>query len=863
MPSKPNSEQLLTGQSLYDAGLPLAPTPQGGRDSSFSGITEGGRKKKKKRNLPQEALSNPMLDPLLPEDEMMESEPNGADEIEEEEAVQEPQQEQERELGPWVDGDEKTIFKTAHELVMRQEVLAQNHLAMDIHFSRVKQGYGLFSTLEKDEGKSMYRAELAAGLSSLTLQAVPNKAWDLCNKATETVLVDFAQPSVVPLNDSEAAQAAAKTAQRFLDQNGGEAGSNDVRLFFNAMDKALVCASSYIEKWVDPVGNGYVPLQILAHPEAQDVNNPLVGPDGMPTTDPVLRFVTSPENGQFTDDPESAAPEWQPKIRSTVWGREHIRVFPEDVGVDDAEKVILLGYCTLGDAKRRWPDVAAMDQAELDTLMDWTPPRYLALLPPFQQARWKISSGGEKEKQGSSDERLMFYYRLYAKASPQNPRGADVVMSGASGGKVLHRNVLAAVVEVDTDDGKGTKKQVRCLDIPITQVTPRADPDGRDPSGLSYLWLFAGAVEFDAALMTSFLEMVNLWVHPDSYMPSTSVVQDFQISESRMTGVPIPILRPEDKPVYGNQPVLPNAFWQSIEHNASSIESIASLNKPVTGSDKQPEVSGKARQIAVQQAMVGLSRMQHPVNNARARDARISIQLAMRDFKTPQTVRYVGLDGAWAVDDWTGVDFALVGGVEIKAGTGTMLAPEAKVNYLGNLKTAGLISDVEAAEAARPAYSSSLGLKDSPHQQYVERCVGAWLEGPPEGWMELWAEHKQALEAYKAETEPMMQQAEQLAAQAAQTGQMLPPLPEPPPPPTPPWTPFQTRPNDSEMGVAQIWARRLSAVISTVKYAAMPPEWREPLDAKYQQAIQAITPPPNTMGVPQPPQMPQQGGQQQ
>ena len=838
MPTKPTGNGLLTGQALADASLPLAQTPRGGMESGFAGITNSGIRKKRRRLDPD----NPMLDPRLPDDES-EQEPNGADEIAEDETQQEPVEEQNEfaGMGPWLEAEANVVFDTAHNLVLRQELLALNHWAVDSHFARLKLGQGLYSTLTKDETRSIWKHELAAG--SEKLQAVPNKSWDLCNKATETILVDFAQPTPYALDVSEAAQACAKLAQRFLDMNGGEQGQNDIRLFFNAVDRALVGASSYIEKWIDPVGGGYVPLQILAHPQAENPDQPLIGPDGMPTTDPILRYVTAPEGGQFTEEPEQAAPQWQPKIRNTIWNREHIRVFPEDVPVDDAEKVILLGYCTIADAKRRWRAVAEMDQAQINTLCDWTPPRYLVLLPPFQQARWKISAAADKEKQGASDERLMFYYRVYAKASPENKRGADVVISGAAGGTFLHKNVMAAVVEVD-DEKDGKRNEVRCLDIPITQVTPRSDPDGRDPSGLCFLWLFAGAVEFDAALMTAFLEMVSLWVHPDSYMPSTSVVQDYQITESRMTGQPIPILRPEDKPVYGNQPVLPNAFWQSIEHNASSIESIASMTKPLTGSDRQPEVSGKARQIAVQQAMVGLSRMQHPVNAARARDARIALQLAMRDFSTSQIVRYVGEDGAWQAQEWTGKDFAMIGGVSIKAGTGTMMAPEAKVNYLGNLQNAGLLSPEEAREAARPAYATTLGLKDSAHDQHIERCIGEWLKGPPEGWVELWQQHQQELEQYKASVEPMMQQAQAQAAQAAQQGIDIPPLPPPPEPPKPPWTPFMSRPNDNEMSIASSWARKLSIVISSVKYAAMPPEWREPLDTKYGMAVKAATPPP-------------------
>ena len=89
----------------------------------------------------------------------------------------------------------------------------------------------------------------------------------------------------------------------------------------------------------------------------------------------------------------------------------------------------------------------------------------------------------------------------------------------------------------------------------------------------------------------------------------------------------------------------------------------------------------------------------------------------------------------------------------------------------------------------------------------------------------------------------------------------LPGGPSLPPPPKPPWTPFQARPNDNEMGIASLWARKLSAVISSVKYASFPPEWREPLDAKYLQAVQAATPPMPVEGQPGAPK-PKQGQQE-
>jgi hypothetical protein len=76
---------------------------------------------------------------------------------------------------------------------------------------------------------------------------------------------------------------------------------------------------------------------------------------------------------------------------------------------------------------------------------------------------------------------------------------------------------------------------------------------------------------------------------------------------------------------------------------------------------------------------------------------------------------------------------------------------------------------------------------------------------------------------------------------------------QPPQPPTPPWTPFQPKLNDSEPLIAALWVRKLSRVMSTVKYDQQPPLWRQPFDEKYnaaRNAVAAVTaPPPLPHGV--------------
>lgn len=799
MPTKPASPAPLRGQALADISGPLTDTPRGGSEFGFDGSNTPAPKGEKQ--------TDPFTGTALAEQDFAG-------------------------LGSWLEDPDAAVFQTANNLVLRQELLAINRLSQDVHFTRIKLGFP-FSILEKDPNRDTYKSSLPVGTKSLSIQAVPNQAWDLVNKATEAVLSDPPQLDPSPLDDSEQAHAAAEMAERFLTEDAGENGTNDTQLLFDAVDKALVCATSYVELFTDPVGGGYVPLQVLAHPTAASPDNPLIGADGMPTPNPILRYVTAPTGGQFTDQPSQAAPQWQPKIRANLWGREHWRIFPETTTVTHAEKAIGLLYCTLAEAKRRWPSVAQMPQDELEALLGWQPVRFLVLLPSFERARWRVNIGADNEKSGSGDERLMFYYRVLQKASPDHKKGAEVCVTGAFGGRILDRKLLAATVQVPGKEGGPDVEETRCMDLPLVQFTPRADPDDRDPTGRCYIEMFCGATEMNATLATGFLQALNQWLNPDSYVFGTSTVQGYQRAESRATGDAIPIAMKDDMPQWGQQPPIPPTFFTALEWNDQAIRSIGSLPKPITGQDTSKEVSGKARQIAVQQGMVGLSRMGHPTNSAYERFGRLKVQMAMRDFSTPQTLRYVGEDGSWQESQWKGTDFALVGSVGIQAGTGTMLPPEQKIQFLSNLKNDGMLPPDDAADAARPTFAQRLGLPDDPHEQYVERCVAAWLKGPPQGWDQLWQQYTVAVQqeqaAYTQAVGPM---------QAA--GQPVPPFS----PKTPmPYTPFVPHPNDSEPPIAQRWMKRLSRVQSTVKYDTMKtksPQWVSLLDQRYSQAVQVM-----------------------
>lgn len=778
--------------------------------------------------------------------------------------------------------------------MLRQERLAKNHLAIDTHWTRIRQNYA-WSRLEKVQDQDVWRAVLPPGTDRLSTTAVPNKAADLCNKIVETLMVDPPKPRPHAIDSSETGERAAEMAEKFLTIDGSELGTNDNAIFWNALDASMARATSYLHVWVDKTGGGYVPLQIDAHPGAQDPATPDIAIDPttgleLPAVDPILRYVATGPDGQpsqFVTDPAQAGKQWLPKMRVDQLGREHLRVYPETAPIHDAEMLIGLWYCTLGEAKRRWPDtVASLPPDQLSELCDWTPNRYLVLLPPALRARWKLATGDDNDTTGgANDERMMFFYFVYRRPTPAAigqyqgyPEGAALVVSGAFGGFVIDRDTLTATVELAEG---GT--DLRCMEMPVIAVTPRMDPDDRDPSGLATIASFGGASEASAMLITNYLEALDIILHPAKFIPSTSPVQGWQIEQSRGTGDPVPVLSKDDYPHYEDPRPLPPGLIETVQWHYNQMDSASGITKPAAGANDQQEVSGIARNIAVRQALVALSRASQAALASWQRYWRIKLERTVKYFSAPQLIRYVGEDGAYKEERFKGNDFAVIDRVTVLDGSGSMMPPAEKQQYIAFGQQMKWVSGDEAAEAARPTFAESLGMADSPHQQRVERQASAWLKGPPKSppgaptWMQLWdqyAQQKQQYDQVQAQYQQAVQQyqaAETSAAIAAggpppdklgpetQNAQAMEayqkslidtrvnPLPMggPPqapqiPPPVPPWHPFvQVMPNDNEPEIATLRKRRLSKLISTSRFGAQPPQWQQPVKDEYMLMRQA------------------------
>lgn len=736
--------------------------------------------------------------------------------------------------GELLEAPDDRVFRAVDGLVLRQEPLARSRLAQDAHWTYQKLGY-TWSTLDKVQNSDMYVQAFPPGTSNLRISAVPNKAADLCNKLTETLLVDRPRPSPEAENDSEGAERGAELAKEFLEQDGSEAGTDDAAIFWSLVEGATTRASTFAALWIDKTGGGSIPLQIKAHPLATDPNNPLVAQDPVtgqeiPTNDYVLRYVTA--TGQFTENPAEAARQFLPKIRVDKYGREHVRLFPEYADLNTCRSYVGLFFTTVGEAKRRWPEtVGAMTPTQIGQLCDWMPPRYIVLLPPALRSRWRYDSGNGKDpKGGSNDERILFFYEYGRKPEPDYPDGALIHCSGAFGGYVLGRDTLGVEVEVPSQrqqDQMVTDR--RTMDLPLVQVRLLQDPDERDPMGKAFMARIGSAGEAGATLATAYLEAMDIYLHPARFATATSPLSAQDVEQSRALGNFATVISANDWPKYEEARPIPPGLLETVDWNYAQMDSAAGLNKPAQGSDDSPEVSGVARKIAVNQSLVALSRMQQAVNAAHERYWRLKLQLATKGFTVPQLIRYAGPDGAFKEQWFAGNDFARVGNVTMLTGTGSMMPPTEKVNYVAGLVQMGFMDPAEAADAARPAYAKALGIPDNPHLQRVERQVSSWLEGPPEGWeMEAQA-YAQVVAAHAAETRMM------LAAD---------PMAQPAPPPPAPWTPFDDLPVDHEPAIAALRARRLGKLMAGVAFQAQPPAWRELVIQAYNAALAAQSPPP-------------------
>lgn len=703
-----------------------------------------------------------------------------------------------QEAGPLLtETDPRKLFVAVDKKVKVQEPLAKNRWEAQKHFGRMRRGVP-FSKLVKSADRAIWKADLPWGTTD-TAQPIPNKVDDLCNKLVAQLMVDLPKPDPKPADDKETSRAAADLAKRFLEADGAESGTNDTMVFRFALDAALTQRSMFVWLAVDPTAGGWRPMQIMAHPQAVDVNNPLVGPMGEPTDEYVLRHVS--EAGQFVESPAEAAKEWMPKHRARVLTPAQVRCHPATADVQTADGVTLLLWAPLSEAKRLLPAVAEMSPAQVTALCQWRPANAKRLLPPALRQHAVATD----DPKATSDDTLVFWYAYFGRICPDYPDGVELHVSGANGGTLLDRTTLRD--DVQTQDGQ-TVPILR--EIPVAQCRLVVDSEDFDPFGRELVERLGGSSASHASLYGSLIEHLDITLHPIPFVPSTSPIQDWQLMER--TGKPVHVFSEQDKPTWEDVKPLPSFVPDVITLLGQEMDNAFGLRETAQGGESPLAVSGKAKEIAVAQAKVALEQVRQNFLAFCTRYWRIKLQLAQAKLTVPQQVKYAGEDAAYKQRYFTGADFMGVADVSVVPGTGTMMGPVEKQNYAAIAMQQGFLSPDEAREQARGSLADDLGIDKSPHERRIESELAAWTQGPPDGWTP----------AQPAPVDPMTGQPMMDPA----TGQPMQGQPAS-------WSPFDPRPNDEEPEVAKVRHRAMSNLMSTSDYTKQPPEWRAVLDAEY------------------------------
>ncbi len=752
-------------------------------------------------------------------------------------------------VGPTLRDVEPNVKHTVNEQLWRsQDRLGKNRWAIDVHFRRIRSNIP-FARLDKIPNQGIWVAKVPNGMSKEAAAAVPCKCDDLCNKIEDTLMADPPKPAPTSHVDDTSAKAAAELAKSVLNQINGATGTNEVAAYRWALSNAFTGSSSFIHYRLDRTGGGNQPLQKLAHPLAQDPANPLVAmvpdPSGVPdpltgqpammeerTSNPILRYVGPPTPdapaGQFVQDASQADREWLPGIVLDRLRREQVRVFPPTASVKDAAAVELLLWCSLADARAMWPKtVGQMSQEDLLGLASWTPAMAPDMIVPYA-FRGSLSAGGtgpSLDEVGSFSpllQRRMFYYCLYIKDSPEYPGGYYSVTNGFKGGLVLADGDMEYVVKLPVS---GTTKRAR--DIPVVQVTPMKDIDGGDPMGWPLSSRFAGTSEATANLLAAFADVCDNMVHAHVFLRSTATVDEDDWAD-RLTPI---VLNPGDpEPTYERFPTLPPII-ELVDKLDKAADTISGLTATAQGLDTANSKSGVAKNLDVRQALISMSGFQQDLIAGMCRGWRIELQMMQAFFTSRQMLQATGEEGSGAVEWWSAEDLASVDDrVGLQPGTGTMMTPEGKAQYVAFLQGQGWKTPEEAAEIALPGIASDLGVPQDPYKAAIERSVDQFLKGPPAGWLD-------ARNAYTQEVAGLQAQYQAQTAPALAMGQPVQPFT---PPPAPGMDPFPTRPNDGEPAVATIYQKRLSKMFMDPQYAAQDPAWQQTAIGCYQRAVAAI-----------------------
>ena len=776
--------------------------------------------------------------------------------------------------GPLLTESDRAIFELIHEDVVALEPHASNQWE-EIKRNRAwrmgKRWQQLVSKHVENRAVLKY-VDRSAGFDA----NLPNKIDDLSRKIVATVTSDEPQPQAEPRSAADEDVQSAEFAERILVAECDANRLNVAERIRDALDLSITDKSAFLYLRVEPTAGGYRPKEIEAAPLATDPQQPTmvpappptdatgapipvpsVGPDGRPLPPPMMPYagplvsrLVDEGVTTFVESPAAAGRQWLPGFVLEIVPVGRVRLHPPtSASVADATAVTLLLFSTLGELERRFPKtVGRLSDADAQRVCAWTPLRANELLPDALRV---LSGMGATKGGRPRPDTLVWYYARYEASTTDYPDGCFVYAGGE--GVFVEKGENAAMVPLPDDT-----ERKDCLDIPVVQIRPKPDLLTGDWSGDGLIGMFAPGDEYRAQIMGGLLEASDINLHLASFMSATSVAgaRNDTIQHSRDTGVPIKVQSVrDDKPEFEPAREMPQMALQLFKLVSDEMNVAASLGATAQGLETTDVNSGIQAQVTVEQAKTGLGGAFTAWRNGYARLLTLMVQQARARFLVAQRVRYVGDDGAAKEENFRGSDFHGVADVKVKPGTGSMMGPSAKQQYVANLRMMfpGQLNEADAYEIVLSGVSGQIGAADNPHRQRVLRQINQWKQGPPEGWAPM---------PPPPPAMPPMPMPPDMMGGAPMGGPpmpaagmappMAPPLP-PGPPPRDPSSPFDARPVDTQIDVATIRLRELGQTMAGTAFDRQPAPWQAVLIASYMESAQAITPPPAASNAPSAP----------
>jgi hypothetical protein len=569
--------------------------------------------------------------------------------------------------------------------------------------------------------------ELVVPLGAYDVPPVLDRTKEMCRKYVSHLLTDPPVPDAEPATDSDADRDAADFTTRLLTVEGAESGFNNLGTIRRAALKSTIFSSGFIYDYVDPMGNGWQPMECQAHPLAPNKDAALIDPTTQqPAQQLITRYVR--EDGSLTDEKGGAAKQWLPKIVSEILTGEQVVLVPADAsGIHEAKGAVLIRWTTVGALKGAFPDVAQWDEESLRQLAEWRPEesshaRRGVLDGKDARARVESTDGEGKVRDSAECCVLVAHYTSHG----TYPKGAYVVVCGSDQHPVLHRQPWSGVVE--TAEGAVDEE---CLPIPLTQVRLLDDLAGDDHMGDSFVGAVGPADEVRGQIVLAWLDHMERGNTPNLYLPLGSIVSADQVN--RRDGTPI-YYNPQGKPEFEKIDPFPADAKEFFDRATDHQNSASGLEDTAQGAETSQATSGVAKQIVVQQSHINVGESRGNLADAIERRWRVVAQLMRVFYTVPQKVKLEGEDGAFKLKEWSRADLGSTKDIKIARGSFTQQSPEQKQQQLDARLQLGTLDPEEYQRLSANNLRPVIGWQDNPHRLRVKRQIAAWREGPPEGY---------------------------------------------------------------------------------------------------------------------------------